>query len=201
MHREPNHLKKEDRIKLLLYIIYELGSRGITTNKLKEVARDTKRDLKHLTDIKIIYEILRVRETEERFKRRKVNNNKVEYVINYNPNLTDNDNKEEEGEKDHFIEAAALAAIGEPLLSKQELAALTTTIKPIYPKLVYSLLGSLSMPNPLNFGVSGLQNNPYYISTSVYNQTKDLGLYGRRVNIDSDHDLSNRGVYGSLETG
>ncbi|KAJ6078844.1 hypothetical protein N7467_008597 [Penicillium canescens] len=174
------------RIKLLLYIIYELGSRGITANKLKEVARDTKRDLKHATDIKIIYKILRVRETEERFKRRKVNTNKVEYVKNYNPSPTDN-NKEE---KDYFVKAA-LAAIGEPLLS------------------------NLSIPNPLNFEVSGLQNNPYYsvlpkytnaypmlgTSTSVHNQTRELGYYGRRVKTDSDQNISNRADYGSLETG
>ncbi|KAJ6076860.1 hypothetical protein N7499_008841 [Penicillium canescens] len=242
MHREPDHLKKEDRIKLLLHIICELGSRGITADKLKEVARDTKRDLKHPTDIKIIYEILRVRETEERFERREVDDNKVEYVMNYNPNPTDDDDddEEEEGEKDHFVEAAASAAVGEPLPSKQELAALTTTIEPLHPKPVYSLPGSLSMPNPLNFGVGGLQNNPYYsvlpqytnaypmlgtpvasnmtnsqdtpvfeysiqnpvlTSTSVHDQTEDPGFYGRRVNTGSDHDLSNRGDYGSPETG
>ncbi|KAJ5800718.1 uncharacterized protein N7518_002786 [Penicillium psychrosexuale] len=238
IHREPDHLRKGDRIKLLVHIIRELGGRKITADKLKEVAGDTKRNLEHPSDVKIIYEILRVRKTEERFERSEVSADKVEYVTYYNPSPTDDDEDEEE-EKDYFAEAASAAA-GEPLPSKQELAALTTTIEPLHPTPVYSLLGSLSMPNPLNFGVSGLRNNPYYnvvpqytnaypmlgtpmasnmtnsqdtpvfeysiqnpilASTSVHDQTRDPGYYGRRVNTDSDQDVSNRADYSSPETG
>ncbi|KAJ6101883.1 hypothetical protein N7486_004310 [Penicillium sp. IBT 16267x] len=225
-------------------IIRELGGYEITADKLKEVAEDTKRNLKHPSDLEIIYEILRVRKTEERFERREVDANTVEYVMYYNPSPTDDDDdeeEEEEEEKDCFAEAAS-AAVGEPLPSKQELAALTTTIDPLHSTLVYSLPGSLSMPNPLNFEVGGPQNNPYYTvspqytntlshpilgtpmtsnmtssqdtpvfgysiqnsvlaSTSVYDQTGDPGYFGRRVNTDSDQDLSNRAEYGSPETG
>ena len=96
------------------------------------------------------------------------------------------------------------------------------------------------MPNPLNFRISGLQNNPYYTvspqytntypmlgtpmasnmtssqdtpvfeyrvqnpvleSTSAHGQAGDPGYYGRRINTDSDQDVSNRADYGSPETG
>ena len=60
------------RIELLLHIIRKLGSYGITADKLKEVAGDTKRSLKHASHVEIIYEILRVRKMEERFERGEV---------------------------------------------------------------------------------------------------------------------------------
>ncbi|KAJ9481677.1 hypothetical protein VN97_g11790, partial [Penicillium thymicola] len=59
MHKEPDHLRKECRIELLLHIIRKLGSYGITAKKLKDVAGDTKRSLRHPSDVEIIYEILR----------------------------------------------------------------------------------------------------------------------------------------------
>ncbi|KAI3110502.1 hypothetical protein CBS147330_9930 [Penicillium roqueforti] len=59
MHKEPDHLRKEYRIELLLHIIRKLGSYGITADKLKDVAGYTKRSLQHLSDVEIIYEILR----------------------------------------------------------------------------------------------------------------------------------------------
>lgn len=61
-----------DRIELLVHIIRNLGSHGITADKLKEVAGDTKRSLKHPSHVDIIYEILRVRKMEERFERGEV---------------------------------------------------------------------------------------------------------------------------------
>ena len=90
MHKEPDHLRKEcmyclstwdsqvtdllliDRIELLLHIIRKLGGYGITADKLKEVAGDTKRSLKHPSHVEIIYEILRVRKMEERLERGEV---------------------------------------------------------------------------------------------------------------------------------
>jgi hypothetical protein len=90
MHKEPDHLRKEcmsspisihysaqsnvniDRIELLLHIVRKLGNHGITADKLKEVAGDTKRSLKHPSHVEIIYEILRVRKMEERFERGEV---------------------------------------------------------------------------------------------------------------------------------
>lgn len=56
----------------MLHIIRKLGSHGITADKLKEVAGDTKRSLKHPSHVDIIFEILRVRKMEERYERGEV---------------------------------------------------------------------------------------------------------------------------------
>ncbi|CAG8140947.1 unnamed protein product, partial [Penicillium nalgiovense] len=85
MHKEPDHLRKEYRIELLLHIIRKLGSYGITAEKLKDVAGDTKRSLKHPSHVEIIYEILRVRKMEERFERGEVDANMVVYTMNRGP--------------------------------------------------------------------------------------------------------------------
>ena len=60
-----------DRIELLIYLI-RANIRDSNADKLKEVAGDTKRSLKHPSHIEIIYEILRVRKMEERFERGEV---------------------------------------------------------------------------------------------------------------------------------
>jgi hypothetical protein len=78
--------------------------------------------------------------------------------------------EEEEEEEDYFAETAS-AAVGEPLPSKQELPALTTTIEPLHSTPAYSLPGSVSMPNSLNFEIGGRQNNPYYTVSSQYTNT------------------------------
>lgn len=76
-----------DRIKLLLHIIRNLGPYGITADKLKDVAGDTKRSLKHASDVEIIYEILGVRKMEERFERDEVDANMVFYTMSRGPSL------------------------------------------------------------------------------------------------------------------
>ncbi|KAJ5301618.1 hypothetical protein N7508_006481 [Penicillium antarcticum] len=160
MHREPDHLIKEERIKLLLHIIRNLGDRGITADKLKEVARETKRRLKHPSDFDIVDEILRVRKMEELLERGVVDaNTAVVYIVNCDPRPT------------------ASEAVGEPLQIKQELApisveqapaALTTAIESLHSTPVYSFPGSFSMPNHLKFEVGGRQNNPYYTVSPKY---------------------------------
>lgn len=71
-----------DRIELLLHIIRKLGGHGTTADKLKEVAGDTKRSLKHPSHVEIIYEILRVRKIEERFKRGEVGMcHQIHYIL------------------------------------------------------------------------------------------------------------------------
>ncbi|KAF3403911.1 Uncharacterized protein F1880_010277 [Penicillium rolfsii] len=81
VHKEPDHLRKDCRIKLLLHIIRELGYLGITAEKLKDVAGDTKRSLKPPSHVEIIYEILRVRKMEERYQKGEASENTVVYVM------------------------------------------------------------------------------------------------------------------------
>ncbi|KAJ5323810.1 hypothetical protein N7476_002410 [Penicillium atrosanguineum] len=98
MHKEPDHLRKEYRIELLLHIIRKLGGHGITADKLKEVAGDTKRSLKHPSHVEIIFEILRVRKMEERFERGEVDANMVVYVQNRGPSPKGEDEEEDSNE-------------------------------------------------------------------------------------------------------
>ena len=100
MHKEPDHLRKycmflliipdsfpytncfpADRIQLLLHIIRKLEGNGITAAKLKTVASDTKRSLKNTSDVEIIFEILQVREMEERYERGEVDGSTPVYVV------------------------------------------------------------------------------------------------------------------------
>ncbi|KAJ5046198.1 hypothetical protein NUH16_003023 [Penicillium rubens] len=89
MHKEPDHLRKEYRIGLLLHIIRKLGPYGITANKLKDVAGDTERSLKHPSDVEIIYEILQVRKMEERLERGEADANMIVYITSRGPSRED----------------------------------------------------------------------------------------------------------------
>ena len=110
MHKEPDHLRKvcmflrivsdsylctnlslPDRIQLLLHIIRELGDHGITADKLKEVASDTKRSLKHPSHLEIILEILRVRKVEERYERGEDDGNTMVKVKDRGPSPKDDE--------------------------------------------------------------------------------------------------------------
>ncbi|EKV04048.1 hypothetical protein PDIG_91350 [Penicillium digitatum PHI26] len=72
MHKEPDHLKKEYRLQLLVHITCKLGSHGITIDMLKQVARGIERKLPDPQRAEVIYEILRVRNMQEKFEKGQV---------------------------------------------------------------------------------------------------------------------------------
>ncbi|KAI2791684.1 hypothetical protein POX_c04553 [Penicillium oxalicum] len=80
IHKEPDHLIKDYRIKLLLHIIRNLGNRGITAENLKVIAGDIQRSVKPQFYVEILYEILHVRKIEERYERGEIGVNTVVYV-------------------------------------------------------------------------------------------------------------------------
>jgi Protein of unknown function (DUF2841) len=61
-----------ERLRLLVHIIRNLGKYGITSDKLKEVAYDIKRQIDHPEGMEILDEIFRVRKLEERLERQEV---------------------------------------------------------------------------------------------------------------------------------
>ncbi|KAI1829005.1 hypothetical protein DTO006G1_7941 [Penicillium roqueforti] len=79
-HKHPQHMRKEDRIELLIHILYNLGGYGLTADKLKEVAAGAIQNLRDPEDVKIIYEVLRVRKLEEQFERNEIDANTVTYL-------------------------------------------------------------------------------------------------------------------------
>ncbi|RAL12561.1 DUF2841 domain-containing protein [Aspergillus homomorphus CBS 101889] len=67
-HREPDHLLKNDRVRLLVHILCELReSHGICVEKLKEADQAVRRQIAPVERLAILDEIYHVREEEERY--------------------------------------------------------------------------------------------------------------------------------------
>lgn len=234
MHKEPDHLRKEcmsffwyllaiclltslpDRIELLLHIIRKLGDYGITADKLKEVAGDTKRSLKHSSHVDIIYEILRVRKMEERFERGEVGmfcNRKIQcihnilifyadasmvvYVMNRGPSPKGDD--EEESNDTTTLPVPTLEApehIEEGLLTptssiEHVTAPLTTPLDPLSMAPTRSLPTSFSLSQPLSFD-GPRQDRPYYTTPPQYTDSFSQPMLSTPVTAEmiSPHDVS-----------
>ncbi|KAH1912482.1 hypothetical protein KXW47_007892, partial [Aspergillus fumigatus] len=81
VHKEPDHLRRNQRLSLLIHIIRKLGRFGITTDQLQEIAHDCKRRLSSPHKLQILDEVFRVRRIEERYERGEVDANKIVYVV------------------------------------------------------------------------------------------------------------------------
>ncbi|KAF3484301.1 uncharacterized protein GIQ15_03625 [Arthroderma uncinatum] len=81
-HREPDHLLKPERIRLLIHLFRKLGNNGITANKLEEAGRDAQSQIKPRERLDILDEIYKVRRAEESYERGEVDANAVVYVVN-----------------------------------------------------------------------------------------------------------------------
>ncbi|KAJ5573878.1 uncharacterized protein N7459_008305 [Penicillium hispanicum] len=193
MHKEPDHLRKEFRIELLLHIIRKLGAYGITADKLKEVAGDTKRSLKHASHVEIIYEILRVRKMEERFERGEVDSNMVVYVMNRGPSPKGDD--EDESNEPTSLEAPEHIEQGllTPTSSVEQAAApLTTPIDTMSVPSGRSLPGSFSIPEPISFDGTSRQDRGYYATPPHYTDSFSQPMLSTPVSAEmiSPHDVS-----------
>ncbi|RHZ54251.1 uncharacterized protein CDV56_107719 [Aspergillus thermomutatus] len=75
-HKEPDHLLKDQRLRLLIHILRKLGGRGITCGELQEVAGDYRRQLLPKEEIgmkmKILNNIFKVRRLEEQYEREEI---------------------------------------------------------------------------------------------------------------------------------
>ncbi|EGD92980.1 hypothetical protein TESG_00542 [Trichophyton tonsurans CBS 112818] len=78
-HREPDHLKKPERIRLLVHIFHQLGN--ITTDELEEAGCGAQREIKPRERLDILDEIYKVRRAEESYKRGEID---VVYITNRN---------------------------------------------------------------------------------------------------------------------
>ncbi|KAG0160854.1 hypothetical protein PDIDSM_8385 [Penicillium digitatum] len=67
-HREPDHLPKVERIRLLVHMLCEMReSHGITTARLKQCDQPIRRQILPVERLQILDEAYRVREEEEKF--------------------------------------------------------------------------------------------------------------------------------------
>jgi hypothetical protein len=179
---------------LLIHIIRKLGAYGITADKLKEVAGDTKRSLKHSSHVEIIYEILRVRKMEERFERGEVDSNMVVYTMNRGPGPKDNDDDDSADAPSITIEEPEHTDQGlmTPMSSVEQhvAAALTTPVETMQSS--RSLPGSFSMPEPLTFETTSRHDRPYYATSPQYTDSFSQPMLSTPVTAEmiSPHDVS-----------
>ncbi|KAJ6026887.1 uncharacterized protein N7446_004512 [Penicillium canescens] len=68
LHKEPDHLLKNDRLRLLVHILCELkDSHGVTAEKLRDAGQDVRRQITPANKLQVLDEIYFVRQMEERF--------------------------------------------------------------------------------------------------------------------------------------
>ncbi|KAL2010791.1 hypothetical protein VTN00DRAFT_3509 [Thermoascus crustaceus] len=81
-HREPDHLKKPERVRLLIHILRGLGkSRGVTVDQLEDAGRSIRRRIKPVERLEILSEIYRVRRVEEQYENGKIDGSAEVYVV------------------------------------------------------------------------------------------------------------------------
>ncbi|KAJ6117919.1 hypothetical protein N7523_005670 [Penicillium sp. IBT 18751x] len=168
-HKEPDHLHKAERIQLLLHIIRKLGDDRITTDKLKELAGDTKRSLTDPSHVAIIFEILRVRQIEQRYERGEIDAHTPVYVVRRETGPKNGVVKGSPGGADGpTVTDGAAEHIEEGLLTpssfiEQSIDPSTTPIDEMGVSL-YSLPGSFTPAEPLNLrGHSFYTTSPQFI--------------------------------------
>ncbi|KAB8229224.1 DUF2841 domain-containing protein [Aspergillus alliaceus] len=80
-HREPDHLLKAERIRLLVHILCELKeSHGITADKLKDAGQDVRRQIMPSERLRVLDEIYYVREMEELYLDGKISGDTIIHV-------------------------------------------------------------------------------------------------------------------------
>ncbi|GFF90509.1 hypothetical protein IFM47457_08512 [Aspergillus lentulus] len=80
-HREPDHLPKAERVRLLVHILCELrDSRGITVAKLREADQSIRRQVSPPDRLGVLDEIYRVREEEESYLDNRLDEQAVVYI-------------------------------------------------------------------------------------------------------------------------
>ncbi|KAJ5612011.1 hypothetical protein N7510_005205 [Penicillium lagena] len=76
IHREPDHLLKRDRLRLLVHILCELkDTHGVTSAKLHKASQDVRRQITPASRLEVLDEIHFVRQMEERFLDGKIDAN------------------------------------------------------------------------------------------------------------------------------
>ncbi|KAJ6157450.1 hypothetical protein N7470_005042 [Penicillium chermesinum] len=78
VHKEPDHLLKNDRVRLLVHILCELrDSHGITVEKLREASQEARRHINPPNRLEVLDEIYFVRRMEEKYLDGKIDGSKM----------------------------------------------------------------------------------------------------------------------------
>ncbi|PYH41730.1 uncharacterized protein BP01DRAFT_160976 [Aspergillus saccharolyticus JOP 1030-1] len=181
-HKEPDHLKKKERLELLLHIIRNLGQHGITPEDLQDVAHDCRRQIPQERML-ILDEIFRVRKMEVRYEMGEVDATTIVYVQERHDKGEKDEDNEEEGEpvpepvqKIEPEEAECNEAIHSTATSMEALSAPFTAIDPASVSSHRAIsLGAdrdqlFPLPESLSYGEpSQLQKGSFYSTSVDYN--------------------------------
>ncbi|KAL4784624.1 hypothetical protein BJX76DRAFT_356857 [Aspergillus varians] len=180
-HKEPDHLKKEQRLRLLIHILRKLGRFSITSEKLQEVAQDSKRQLRPEESMEekmeILNEIFKVRRLEERFERREVDADTMVYIRNRDAPAKDTkDNESVVSDTEHKIEADEFEDTEEDPFtsssSSEHLPSFTTADPLALQARSFSLSNDRSQAFPmnetLNFGEPSRHGRSYFPTPAEY---------------------------------
>ncbi|KAL4900160.1 hypothetical protein BDW74DRAFT_182920 [Aspergillus multicolor] len=173
-HKEPDHLKKEPRLRLLIHII-----RSFSSDRLLMVAIEHKRKLKPEEAIEdkmeIVKEIFKVRNLEERFERGEVDAGHVVYVRQYEtPGKGSKDNESVISDTEPKLEADDLDDAEEgPFMTASEADSLPSfaSVEPLALQQARPF-GMSNDPFPLNESLSfqdpPRQARPFYTTAAEY---------------------------------
>ncbi|KAL4916811.1 hypothetical protein BDW62DRAFT_94785 [Aspergillus aurantiobrunneus] len=180
-HKEPDHLKKDARLRLLIHILRKLGPFNITLDKLHGIAQDNKRQFRpeETMDEKmeILNEIFRVRRLEELFENGEVDAETMVYIRNRSAPAKDTkDNESMVSDTEPKLEADDLEDVEEiPLTSassSEHLPSFTAVDPLALQTRSFSMTNDRSQTFPmnetLNFGEPSRQGRSYFPTSAEY---------------------------------
>ncbi|KAL4890364.1 hypothetical protein BDV59DRAFT_97272 [Aspergillus ambiguus] len=186
VHKEPDHLRKEQRIRLLIHIVRKLGRFGITPDKLQEVAYDSKRQLRPTTKIEVLDEIFKVRRMEERYERGEIDASTLVYVANRDASQKGDKDSDSVSEPEQKVDAEEAEDLDEGFLTPASSAQPTQTSFTSVdmtlggPSRPLHLNGDrdplFPLPETLSFDEQPRPDRSYYPVTSEYSEDYAHGM-------------------------
>ncbi|KAL5002825.1 hypothetical protein BDV10DRAFT_85438 [Aspergillus recurvatus] len=174
-HKEPDHLKKEKRICLLIHMV-----RQFPADRLQLVAQDCKRSLKPENMIEerweMIAEIFKVRRLEERFERGEVDASHVVYIRNCDKDKNSKDNESVISDTEPKLEAEDFDNVEEDPFTTASSSENLPSFASVDPLALQQprTFGMSNDPFPLNeslnFQDPSRQGRPYYTTSAEYTE-------------------------------
>lgn len=181
IHKEPDHIKKEYRVKLLVHLVQNLLPMGVTADLLEEAVGDTRRHLvpedRAAEKAAMLKEIIRVRRIEERYLRNEIDGTTQVYVTDHNGARRGEVESEDESEAPkvmtppHSASASPRMQQLETSQSPLDVASTSQHVSPLETTTSFPMAAELSFTNPAHrtpefvstqsdFGHRNLDNTP-----------------------------------------
>ncbi|GAM36073.1 hypothetical protein TCE0_018r04877 [Talaromyces pinophilus] len=167
IHKEPDHIKKEYRVKLLVHLVQNLLPMGITADLLEEAVGDTRRHLvpedKAEAKAAMLDEIIRVRKIEERYLRNEIDGTTQVYVTDHDGARRGEVESEDESEPKVMTPPQSVSSSPrmqhlEASQSPLDVASMPQHVSPLETSSVFQMPAELSFANPG-------QRTPEFVST------------------------------------